>query len=382
MIAPEPFYQSRGTPIALWNVIRALGELGYGIDLVTYPVGNTIELPGLRIYRAANPFRINRVGIGFSGRKILLDIALAVAVAARVRRQHYAYVHAVEEAVVIALATRRWHRAPVVYDMHSCIPDELASARFFRSSVVASLLRRLERSWIRSVDRIACSAGLGGYVKRQCSGADVSEWRFPAQTASVSETRVAELREQLGIPAGAFVIVYAGNFEPYQGVSTLIKVAEWLRTELPSAVMVLVGARRKSDRLLTAGGRELEQSGALKIVSSQPRDEIPAYLALADVLVSARGPTPNVPLKIFDYLAAGKAIVATDVANHRGILDETRGVLVPGNARAMGEAIASLARDDSRAKALGAAARSYAEERLGWSGFVESVRQLAREPLH
>jgi glycosyltransferase involved in cell wall biosynthesis len=146
--------------------------------------------------------------------------------------------------------------------------------------------------------------------------------------------------------------------------------------------MLLVGARRESDRLLSAGGRELEQAGVLKIVSRQPRDEIPAYLALADVLVSARGPTPNVPLKIFDYLAAGKAIVATDVANLRGILDETRAVLVPGTARAMGEAIASLSRDGSRAKALGAAARSYAEERLGWCAFVESVRQLVREPQH
>src|SRR5262249_18257393 len=63
LVAPEPFYQDRGTPIAVRNVIGALSELGYGIDLLTYPIGQSVEVNGLCILRSPNPFRIRRVPI-------------------------------------------------------------------------------------------------------------------------------------------------------------------------------------------------------------------------------------------------------------------------------------------------------------------------------
>src|SRR5919112_1243404 len=56
VVAPQPFYQDRGTPIALRQVLQALGELGRPVDLVTYPVGTDVTIPSLRVYRSANPF--------------------------------------------------------------------------------------------------------------------------------------------------------------------------------------------------------------------------------------------------------------------------------------------------------------------------------------
>ncbi len=58
MIAPEPFLEPRGTPFSVYHRARALVSLGYQVDLVTYPIGEQVELPGLRIYRSpALPFR-------------------------------------------------------------------------------------------------------------------------------------------------------------------------------------------------------------------------------------------------------------------------------------------------------------------------------------
>ncbi len=48
LVAPQPFYEDRGTPIAVKHVLEALSEGGYKVDLLTYPVGKAIELPGLR----------------------------------------------------------------------------------------------------------------------------------------------------------------------------------------------------------------------------------------------------------------------------------------------------------------------------------------------
>ena len=55
MLAPEPFFEPRGTPFSEYHRIKALAELGHHVDLVTYPIGRDVELPNLRIFRAWRP---------------------------------------------------------------------------------------------------------------------------------------------------------------------------------------------------------------------------------------------------------------------------------------------------------------------------------------
>ncbi len=52
MIAPEPFFEPRGTPFSEFHRIRALTDLGHEVDLVTYPFGQDVVMPGLRVFRS------------------------------------------------------------------------------------------------------------------------------------------------------------------------------------------------------------------------------------------------------------------------------------------------------------------------------------------
>ena len=142
------------------------------------------------------------------------------------------------------------------------------------------------------------------------------------------------------------------------------------------ATFVLVGAENGSGTAVRAQAAALLQSGALRIIDRQPRHEIPGYLGLADVLVSPRLHGGNLPLKVFDYLAAGRAIVATDIPTHRTVLNEELAVLVPPIANDLARGIVSLLRVPERAVLLARAGRRYAEQHLGWSGFVESLGDL------
>ena len=72
MIAPEPFFEPRGTPFSEYHRIRALLELGHSVDLVTYPFGQSVDLPGLRVFRCPRPPFLRRVGIGPSFAKVPL----------------------------------------------------------------------------------------------------------------------------------------------------------------------------------------------------------------------------------------------------------------------------------------------------------------------
>src|SRR3989337_787177 len=83
VVAPEPFYEDRGTPIAVCQLLRALSQLAYHVDVLTYPVGRDVDIPRVRCLRSWNPLRVRQVPIGFSLRKLLLDAFLIPEMARR-----------------------------------------------------------------------------------------------------------------------------------------------------------------------------------------------------------------------------------------------------------------------------------------------------------
>ena len=111
MIAPEPFFEPRGTPFSEYHRIRALLELGHTVDLVTYPFGSDVSLPGLRVFRCLRPPFVTRRGIGPSLAKVPLDLTLALTALRRAASERYDAVHSHEEGscigVLIAAAPRR-----------------------------------------------------------------------------------------------------------------------------------------------------------------------------------------------------------------------------------------------------------------------------------
>ena len=379
LVAPEPFYEDRGTPIAVRCVIEALSELRYQVDLLTYPVGQSIEVEGLRVLRSANPFQIRHVPVGLSLRKILLDGALVPALWLRLRRERYYCIHAVEEAAFPAVVLGRHYGVPVIYDMQSSLPEQMAKYRALRGRSVQALLRRCEAWLLHRADAVVSSAGLLQKVAETSPDTLAREWHFPSAPAAPSAGTDSALRAELEIPAGAPVVVYAGTFEPYQGLSTLLAAVSRVVEAVPDAVFVLVGGEGEPADEIRREAVRLKLTDRIRLLGRKPRTEIPRYLAMADLLVSPRCYGDNLPLKVFDYLAAGRPIVATDLPAHRALLDESRAVLTEPTAAGLAGAITDLLRDRPRAAQLASSARAYAASNLGWKRFVATVNVVYEE---
>ena len=379
LVAPQPFYEDRGTPIAVRHVVEGLSQLGYPVDLLTYPVGTNIEVPGMRLIRTANPFRFKSVPVGLSIKKILLDIPLAVELHARLRHGAYSCVHAVEEAAFPAVLLGRLYRLPVIYDMQSSLPEQLVTRVGLPITPIRHLLNQLEAWLLTRADFVVSSAGLAARVRRLAPGARVREWHYPSVMVPAQPADAGRLRRGLGIPPNVPVVLYGGTFESYQGLPELIAAIPAIRAQVPNATFVLVGADRANGLVSHAGAESLIESGALRIVDRQPRAKMAAYLALADVLVSPRAYGGNLPLKIFDYLAAGRPIVATDIPTHRTVLAEDRAVLVAPRTDALAQGILTILGDPDLGRRLAATGRRYAETHFGWTRFVDSLESLYAE---
>lgn len=360
------------------QLLQALSQLAYEVDLLTFPVGQTIEIPGVRYVRCSNPFRVRRVPIGLSIAKILLDVPLIAELSRRLASGLYGYVHAVEEAAFPAVALGRRFQVPVIYDMQSSLPEQLARHLLFRNRMAQTGLRSMEGWLLRRADSVVSSAGLAARVRSAVPHARVREWQYAGTLPQAVAEDVKALRADLGIAPGRPIVLYSGTFEPYQGLPELLAAIPLIQAEVADVTFVLVGAEEKGGTAIGSRHVELIRSGALRIVKRQPRERIPSFLALADVAVSPRAFGDNLPLKVFDYLMSGRPIVATDIPAHRSVLDEERALLTGTSAPALARGVVRLLQDRPLAARLGAAGRLYAEERFGWFTFVRSVGELYR----
>lgn len=385
VVAPQPFYEDRGTPIAVHQLLRALSHLAYEVDLLTYPVGKTIDIPRVRYLRIPNLLRVRKVPIGFSLRKLVLDATLIPELVRRLSSGVYHCVHAVEEAAFPAVLVAHRFGVPVIYDMQSSLPEQLAQHAAFRNRAARTVLNWAERWLLRRADSVVSSAGLAQRVRTAVPAARVREWRFASTLPLASADQVGVLRADLGIAPGRPVVLYSGTFESYQGLPELLAAIPRVRAAVPDVVFVLVGAEDSANGGTTSiqlGHADLIREGALRVVKRQPRERIPQFLSLADVLVSPRAYGDNLPLKIFDYLAAGKPIVATDIPAHRSVLDESRALLTPAWSPDLARGIVQVLTEPGLAARLARAGQAYAEEKLGWFQFVRSVGELYREMEH
>ena len=126
LLAPQPFYSDRGTPIAVRLLLESLSKRGHEIDVLTYAEGRNITIDRVQIQRIFQPEFTYGIQPGFSWKKIICDFLMAVQAFKLVLSKKYDYLHAVEESVFIALVIKLILAVPYVYDMDSSLPQQLS----------------------------------------------------------------------------------------------------------------------------------------------------------------------------------------------------------------------------------------------------------------
>ena len=160
------------------------------------------------------------------------------------------------------------------------------------------------------------------------------------------------------------MILYSGNFEPYQGVELLLEATP----RVPGAQFLFMGGRPAEIERLRARAQELGTATRVFFSGTRPPSELAAFLALADVLASPRVKGENTPFKIYSYLASGRPIVATRIPTHTQLLDDSLAFLVDPTSEALAAGLrqALEQKDDARARAergLALVEREYSVER-------------------
>jgi glycosyltransferase involved in cell wall biosynthesis len=376
MIAPEPFFEPRGTPFSEFHRIRALLDLGHTVDLVTYPFGSDVALPGLTIVRAARPPFVKEVKIGPSSAKLFLDLTLTVTALNQARRKRYDAVHSHEEGAAIGLLISALLGVPHLYDMHSSLPQQLENFAFSKSAALRWLFARLERTAIR---RSRVTIVICPHLEKVAKAVVPEAQTVLIENAPGSgDMPVAgsgrDVRATLGLDETTPMVLYTGTFEAYQGLELLFAAAKAVHRVRPDVKFVLAGGKPQQVALAKTQATAIGADGII-FTGEQPSSAIPAFLDAADVLVSPRSTGTNTPLKIYQYLRSGRVIVATRLLTHTQVLSDEVAILTEPTAEAFAQGVLTAIGEPSVARELGDAARHLADTRYTYGAYLQRTRE-------
>ena len=387
------FPLERANGIQTMATCHALAGRGHDVHLVVRPDTHTpardpFMYYGLRSVNAGNRLIVERAPIG--GPPLARRIEYLTYAATRAVGAGRADIVMTRDLAVASLLLRLPSRPPLVYESHGYAPEVAAALPDLVSTAsppapaakLARLTRRESFVWRHADGYVTITNGLAStHNARFGARPRVAVVPDGAHLAALGTGHTAGTRP--ADPLAPCTVAYAGHLYAWKGVDVLLAAI----SHVPDVLGLVIGGHEAEPDLarLQALAARLGVEGRVTFTGHLPPSAIPAQLAQADILALPNPPSAisthaTSPLKLFEYMAAGKAIVASNLPAIREILThDVNAVLVtPGDADALAAGICRLADDGALRAGLGQAARTAVAE-YSWDRRAERLEALFTE---
>ena len=349
LVLAGPSSAPRGSQVLVRQLALGLAGRGHVVRLVTY-LGRRIGAPGPRLGR------------------VLGALALTARLWRVVARDPIDVIHAHNyEAAIAGLVVARLTGRPLVYHGHSALAEELPL--YFTSPLARRLAGGVGRALDAEVPRradfcIAVTDELGALLRRRGVTA--------RGLACIGPTGAPEELGPAPVPGGdGGLVCYAGNLDGYQNLAFLLRAFARVRARVPAARLLIV--THADGR---AAARVVGDARGVEIIRAGSYDEVRARLAAAAIAVCPRAERSGFPMKLLNYMAAGKAIVAS-AGSAKGLQDGCTGRVVPDDDEgAFADAIVALLGNRHERERLGRAARRAVESREAWDAVLDRIEAI------
>jgi glycosyltransferase involved in cell wall biosynthesis len=288
-------------------------------------------------------------------------------------RKHYDLVFSHEEASWFGTLLAKLWKIPHLYDMHSSLPQQLENFNFTGSKLVTGFFKKAERYVLRNSQSIIVicpdllkKAKQEGAAEKTLLLENFIDFESPLS----SSQEIAEMRTRYS-PHGEKIVLYAGNFQPYQGIPLLIESAAKIKHR---AIFLLVGGESEHIEKLKQKAESLGIGSKVQFTGQVAPSEVSFYIDLADVLVSPRISGTNTPLKIYSYLKSGKPLVATKLWTHTQILDDSIAILAEPESLSFSAAI-DRALDPDQGMQVARSAKAFADKEYTYENYLEKIKK-------
>lgn len=384
VVAACPYPTLQGSQVLVRHLTKGLAARGHRVVVVAYAEGLEDALDGIPVRRIIRIPGVRACRSGPRASKLVLDLALLWTLIGVLRRERIELVHAHNyEGALVGLVASKLVGVPMIYHSHNALAEELPT--YFRWRMT----RWLARAFGAVVDRMVppradhCIAicrelvdflrarGVEeGAIRMIAPGSSLEE--FPLRSAS----EVASIRERFGFGTRP-VLLYTGNLDGYQNVELLLASIARVRVAVPEALLVI--ATHATRRELPAELRRPAEG--VELLRTADFATIRDLLTVADVALLPRHEWSGFPMKLLNYMAAGKPVVVS-AGSAKAIRHGLNGWVVPdGRPDDYARAIIDLLAAPRLRAALGRAARRTVEDEYGWDRVLDQVETTYQHVL-
>jgi len=279
--------------------------------------------------------------------------------------------------LLAGLAVKRRFRLPMLLEVNAPLAEERAA---FGGLALKGLARRCQTALWRGADVVLPVTEVLARQVREVRGSARGGVQVAAnggEPRAHDPEATARLRDRLGLPQDAVVLGFVGFVRAWHGLAWAVEALPGLA----EAHLVVVGDGPGLDGL-EALARRVGVADRVRLLGRIPHEAVTAHAEAFDIALQPAATPYASPLKLFEYMALGKAIVAPDQPNLREVLTDGREALLfePGSQAAFARALERLCGDPGLRAELGAGAlRRLTDTPFTWSNNARRVVALGRE---
>jgi len=357
LLAACPFPANHGTSGSIREMAEAVSDRGHDVHIVTYHIGDDIDVTGPEMHRIPRWSKGSKVVIGPTVGRMFSDVLLVFKALQVIRRHKPDVIHAHGyEAGIAAGICRFLTRVPVVYSGHNTMTDELASYDFIRPQWLAnSFAKFLDYVVPRVGDRcVPHSESLSEFFEESGLGSrteEVIRFGIDLNWSGKQDESDFLLKYKLDGP----VVLYAGVLDKFQRIDLLLEAMVHVLKEKPEAYLLIVVTipAEKNENRVKEQAKKLGISD--RVVFTEPLDlnGVRECLRMCDVTAISRPGAPGFPIKLLNYMSASKPCVMFE-SSASGLIHRKHALLIKEDtSKALAGGLIELLADEKLCETMG-----------------------------
>lgn len=207
---------------------------------------------------------------------------------------------------------------------------------------------------------------------------DISVINNGANTAICKPLDKNGIKKELNFSRSDYYINFTGNLAQYQGVEYLIKAAPLILKEISNTKFLVVGDGSMKEELIILAAKAGVADNFI-FTGAVPYEEVPKYINASDVCTVPKKPLKSgySPLKLYEYMACGKPVVASNLSGFEILEQNEAGILVePENPEDLAKTIIKLLKDEKLREETGKNGREYVVKNHSWERVARRVAEV------
>jgi len=191
------------------------------------------------------------------------------------------------------------------------------------------------------------------------------------------------IRKELGLADNYHYVCFVGNFTPWQGLHNLVDSASYV-LKADSEIKYLIVGEGPLKNSITKLTRERGFSNNFIFIGPVSYENVPSYINASDVCVVPKTPLKSgySPLKLYEYMACGKPIIASNLPGFEILERNKAGFLVePGDNKQLADSILKLLKDGETKKEMGENARKYVVDNHNWENISKEIVKTFKDAI-